>query len=255
MPGTFLEQSFWVVATISVVSVRFDHHRPTEKDAPSKRFDYFFCLAGTLPLKLALTVSNSGISIYKPASSKRPSKSPRWWSLSPLRPLQRSLGRTWQYIHIAKLFHSHLLAGKRSIFTHHSFGESNDHQEPRSFSSGVEKKVPRVPRHLARKNCVFPRGKRSWHKGKLWSISMKSCCYGPLFFGDMFIFGGVGTLIETWSVYLTLPTPMVVSLALISFAFSMLVALLRANMEISLCKCSQVEMVSNPVGGRNVHNL
>ena len=75
------------------------------------------------------------------------------------------------------------------------------------------------------------------------------------FFGDMFIFGGVGTLIETWSVYLTLPTPMVVSLALISFAFSMLVALLRANMEISLCKCSQVEMVSNPVGGRNVHNL
>lgn len=75
---------------------------------------------------------------------------------------------------------------------------------------------------------------------------METCCYGPFVLETCsfdFMCGVVDTLIETWFIYLTLPTPMVVSLALISFALSMLVALLRANMEISLGKCSQVEMV------------
>ena len=40
--GTFLEQSFWVVATISVVSARFDHHRPTEKECPFQKVGSIF---------------------------------------------------------------------------------------------------------------------------------------------------------------------------------------------------------------------
>ena len=43
-------------------------------------------------------------------------------------------------------------------------------------------------------------------KGKIRSAAPKPFAM-VLFWGDMFIFGGVDTFIETWSIYFRLPTP------------------------------------------------